>query len=217
MATAKKDLDILIESFELLSGVFAGKSRRVADFKLVYPRLAIAQKTSSKTIELNGGAIVKPAFDTWTERILFKESVQGTFGLEIAISEAVSAKELENAASATASSLVRLLGGLAADAVGLKALNSFAELPSAGIAKFLSGASYSARTDATGAIDVPGETYAHLKPGDGTVVTLPIVAARDIVKETRRPTKSRPDAATRRTIARQGDAVGSIALRLRAI
>ena len=217
MATAKKDLDILIESIELLPEVFAGKSSRVVDFRLVYPRLAIAQKTSSKVIELNGAAIVKPTFSTWTERILFKESVQGTFGLEIDISEPMTAKELENAASSAASALVKLFGGLAADAIGLKSLNPFAELPASGIAKFLSGSSYSAKTDATGAIDIPGETYAHLKPGDDALVTLPVAAARDIVKETHRSTKSRTDAVARRKIARQGDAVGSITLRLRAI
>lgn len=217
MATAKKDLEILVESITLDPGVFSGKSRRIADFKIVCPRLSIAQKTSSKVLSVADGKVVKPEWTTWTDRILFKESVQGTFGLELSFSERVSEKDLENAVSSSASTLVKLFGDLAANALGIRALNAFAELPANGLSKLLSGSSYSTKTIATGAADIPGEVYGVLKAGEGTSLSVPLVASRDIVKEKSRSTKTRSNVVSRQVVVREGDKVGEVTLRLSAL
>lgn len=217
MATPKKDLEIFLDAIALDKNLFRGKSKRVAEFRLIYPRLTLAQKTSSRTLSLDGATVVKPAFATWTERILFKEPVQGTFGVEFSLSDPLSDKELESAAASTASSLIRLLGDAAADAVGIKALGGFVELPASGLAKLLTGSASSAKTAAQGALDIDGAAYAPLKSGEETTLSFPILAARDIVEEKHRSTKTQGDRVTRKTIVKADAPVGSVTLRLRAL
>lgn len=217
MATPKKDLEIFIDGISLSKAVFPGETRRLADFKLLYPRLSIAQKTSSKTIVLVDGAWPKLAQRRWTDTIVFKESVQGNFGIEISVSEPVSEKDLENAAASSAATMLKLFGDLAADAVGIKALGGFMELPASALAKALTGSSYSAKVAASGSIDIPGAAYSLLKEGDETMVAVPILAERDIVKTVRHANKTQAHAASRRTIAKKGTPVGTITLILKAI
>ena len=217
MATPKKDLQIFVESLELDKTVFADESNRIADFKIVYPRPAIAQKISSKTLAVKDGKCSKPDTKRWTDSILFKESVQGDFGIEISISSPVTAKELESAAASAASSLVKLLGDIAADAAGIKALKSFVDLPANALAKAVSGASYSAKTDAAGSLDIPGALYAGLKSGEETTVSLPLLAERDIAKESHRSNKSNSSVIVRKTMAKKGAEIGKATLRFRAM
>lgn len=217
MATPKKDLEISIAAISLDPVAFPGETRRLAEFRLVCPRLAVAQKSATKTLELDGGKWPRLAAGRWTDAILFKESVQGDFGIEIDVSRTVTDKDLENAAASTAATLLKLFGDLTAGAVGIKALNSFAELPATALAKTLTGSSSSAKTAASGAADVPGPAYGALKTGDETTVSVELLAARDIVKETRRANKSASGTVSRRTMVKKGDAVGAVTLRLKAL
>lgn len=215
MPTPKKDLEISVESIVLDKTVFKGKSKRLADFRLVYPRLTLAQKTSSKTLALDGAEIVKPDFGTWTGGILFKEPVQGTFGIEFSLSAPMTDKELEGAAASVGASLLRLLGDAMADAVGIKALGGFLELPAAGLAKAVTGKAATVRTAAQGVIDIDASAYAALKSGETATIPIPVLAAHDIVEERRRPTKTE-DRVTRRTIAKADAPVGTVTLQLKA-
>ena len=217
MATPKKDLEIFLESITLDKAVFKGKAKRVADFKLVYPRLTLAQKTSSKTLTLDGATVVKPAFKSWTDRILFKEPVQGTFGIEFSLSDKLSEKELENAVSSTGATLLRLLGDAFADSIGVKGLNGFMELPLDGLAKVLSGKTYSAKTAAQGVIDIEGSDYSSLKSGEEKTLTFPIVSTRDIVDEKHRSTKSQSDRVVRKTTLKADATLGTVTLKIKAI
>lgn len=217
MAIPKKDLEIYVEKLELDKGVFTGESTRIADFKIVYPRPTVAQKVTTKSLAVKDGKCAKIESKRWIDTILFKEGVQGDFGLEIAISSPVSSKELESVAASTASTLVKLLGDMAADAVGIKALKSFVDLPANALAKAVSGASYSAKTDAAGSLDIAGDVYAGLKSGEDTTLAVSLLAERDIVKEKHRSDKSRSSVVTRKTIAKKGSVIGAVTLRLRAL
>lgn len=217
MPAPKKDLEITIESIVLDKAVFKGRSRRLAEFRLVYPRPTLAQKTSSKTLELDGAQVLKPDFATWTGGILFKEPVQGTFGMEFSLSDRVSDKDLEGAASAAGASLLRLLGDALADAAGIKALNSFIDFPVAGLAKAVTGKAATVKTAAWGAIDVEAAAYATLKPGEAMTLTIPILAAHDVVEERRRATKTQGDRVSRKVVARADSSVGAVNVRLTAL
>ena len=217
MATSKKDLEISIASITLDKTAFKGRSKRVADFRILYPRLTVAQKTFSKTLTVEDARMVKPAFDSWTDRILFKEPVQGAFGIEFSISEAVSEKDLENAAATATASLLRLLGDAASDALGLKAASGFVELPANALAKAITGSTYSAKTAAQGSLDILESDYAALKAGEERTLSFKMLAARDIVEERHRATKTQSDRVTRRTLVKADAPVGTVTLTLKAL
>lgn len=217
MATAKKDLEISIEAIELDKTVFKGRSKRIMDFKIIYPRLTLAQKTTSKTLTLDGGKVVKPGFVRWVDSILFKENVQGTFGLECSVSSPASGKELEGAAASAGGSLLRLFGDLIASATGLKTAGSFTELPIDALAKVVTSSAYSSKAVAQGAIDITGEDYEALKTGQATVKELPLLAVRDIVEEKHRSTKSQADKVTRKTVIKAETQIGRVKLKISAM
>lgn len=217
MATPKKDLEIHLASLELDKATFKGEADRIANFTALYPRLSIAQKTTSKTMRLKDGEWPKLSEGRWSDAILFKESVQGDFAIEFTLSDSLSTKEIENALATGAASLLKLFGDLTAGAVGIKAAGAFMELPADVLAKSLSSTSYHAKVVASGTLEIPGSAYGGLKSGDETALAFDIIAAQDIVETRHLSSKSRPAGAARKTLVKKGRVIGKAALRLKAL
>lgn len=75
-----------------------GETRHMLRVSLVWPRMAIAQKISAGVIVMRDG-VYRPDAGSWTERALFKESVEGPFGIRAEVSEALSESQWADALS----------------------------------------------------------------------------------------------------------------------
>jgi hypothetical protein len=76
---------------------------------LLWPRPLISERTAVKTLRFQKNAVDLSAAG-WTERILFKEAVQGPFGMEISVTEQLSSEEVDKFFSIAGASLFKLAG-----------------------------------------------------------------------------------------------------------
>ncbi len=67
----------------------SGETRHMLHVSLVWPRMAIAHKTAAGVMILRDG-VYRPDPESWTQRALFKEAVEGPFGVRVEVSEALS-------------------------------------------------------------------------------------------------------------------------------
>ncbi len=215
MATAKKDLEIQLVSLSLGVEPFNGDARREATFTLVAPRLAIAQKVSTQTLGLKKGEW-RSEGQPWARRILFKESVLGCTAIEVEVTAPLSDADLDAASRTSASAAVKLLGGLAADAVpGGKVVSALSEIPVSALARLVSGSTQKT-VEATGVADIPEALYGRLAVGGTMLVEVPLVARHDIYKTVRRSDKS-GTASHRKTLVAEGAPVGRAVLSIKAL
>lgn len=125
MAGEKRDLEITLLSISLDAAARpAGVSRHALTAGLLWPRLGTARKIATQTVVLAKGAGAFEALP-WRQRILLKESVQGRFGFELALTVALSDAATDAFLAALAGELMKsLAGGLetGAFASGLAAL-----------------------------------------------------------------------------------------------
>lgn len=86
-----------------------GKTRRIVIATLVWPRPRIAERVTAKTLDfLNNEADLTKS--TWTEKILFKERVLGTFGMQIGVTDPVTESQAAEFLAFLGSSLFKLIG-----------------------------------------------------------------------------------------------------------
>ncbi len=215
MATAKKDLEIRLESLSLDVEPLNGDARREATFTLVAPRLAIAQKANSLMLKLEKGAW-RSEGKPWARSILFKESVQGCTALSVELTGPLSDADLDTASRTSAAAAVKLLGGLAADAVpGGKVVSALSEIPVSALAKLVSGTKQDS-AEAEGVADIPETLYARLAAGETARVEIPLVARHDLFKTVRRSAKT-GTASQRKTLVAEGAPVGRAVVALKAL
>ena len=99
-AKQKTDLEITLARVQMPSLNRTGSHQHVVTVELIYPRLGVASKSSAKTIVLKNG-ICEADLLPWTRKICFKESVEGSFGVHVTVSERLSAtKSLDIGADA---------------------------------------------------------------------------------------------------------------------
>lgn len=93
---AKKTMEVHVESVQLVSTGKASKkeTQHALSATLIWPRPAIARKEAALSCELVKGG-VDFATAPWHETILFKEQVEGKFGVQVEVSEALSNAVLE--------------------------------------------------------------------------------------------------------------------------
>lgn len=85
---------------------------------LIWPRAGIAERVAVKPLELDGGSADLSAAG-WTERILFKETVDGRFGVHVAVTEQLTEEETGSFLRHLGSLLVKVAGvGLGATVEG---------------------------------------------------------------------------------------------------
>ncbi len=209
MATTKKqDLEIHFLSLELTSALkLPSQSNHLLSIGLVCPRLAVARKTSERTVALTNG-VFAPNAPKWTESVLFKETVSGRFGFAVEVSEAMSDAEADAFFNTGASALVKLLSGFIGGALPVAALGEAAEIPFSSLSKAVTN-SKTAVTLVTGCLDIAADASFQKR----TVIEVPLVVAKDVYKMQARSSKSSAPS-SRRKILSKGDAVGVCRLSL---
>ena len=85
-AKQKTDLEITLARVQMPSLGRTGSHQHVVTVELIYPRIGVASKSSAKTIVLKNG-ICEADLLPWTRKICFKESVEGSFGVHVTVSE----------------------------------------------------------------------------------------------------------------------------------
>ncbi|MFO7871869.1 MAG: hypothetical protein R6V03_10625 [Kiritimatiellia bacterium] len=185
---------------------------RVLTACLVWPRPAIAGKTAVKTVCFENGKADLTDFP-WTEQIVFKETVQGPFGLEVGLSDMLSNAEAEKFIAFLGSAAWKVVGGAAGDITGSAIGSGLVSAPF----KYLSGLAkgiYKAepRSFGTGALDLRADKT--WKPGKIRRRKIELTAPSAIYRM-RRQRQSGRLVSRRRKIMEKGKICGEVELGLR--
>lgn len=210
MASAKKDVEISITEIKLDKIKALQKAgTRTLEARLIYPRPTVAQKATTRILQFEDGAWTSKD-KGWTERILFKESIQGDTGLEITLSEIVSDKNIEAALASGASSFIKILGSLAGEALTESYLGTFSDIPAAVLSKAITG-SDQIKITASATQDIPFNQIANLKAGKVATIEVPLISKNTIKESTTRLVKSSGGGTTSsKIIAKKGEQIGTV-------
>ena len=211
MATARKyDLEIHFLALELSPALKLPRhSAHELGIDLVCPRPTVARKASVRTLSLEAG-VFAPASPSWTETAVFKETINGRFGIAIAVSDAVPGSQADYFARTGAAALVKIVAGALGGAFAGN-LGDIAEIPFSTLSKALAK-ERSPLTLLNGFADFPADASFSSR----AIVEIPLVAARDIFQSVSRTTKS-GTSSTRRKLLAKGDAAGVCRLALEAM
>lgn len=134
---SKSDIEVHFISVALDKGIGLPKStRHILSVNLVCPRPTVAQKSSSRTVELSNGSCEPPS-PAWTDSIALKESVSGRFGIEVTVSEAVPDEMADYLTRTAAGALVKVFAVQFGAAFSGLNLDDIAEITPATLAKAL--------------------------------------------------------------------------------
>ncbi len=183
-ATGKKDVD------------------RLVTVTLVWPRPLVAERVAARSFRFQPPGLDLSGRD-WSERILFKENVEGPFGLVVQISGSLTAREYKRVAAALGGGLLRAVGSEAAGVAIGPGLTSLARFPFTFLAGELSSAGNAPDVMAAGRIT--------LEPGTNGLVEVPLEITEDIVRLHRIRRAGRTQT-RRETTHRQGDPAGVVQL-----
>ena len=120
MATKQKtDLEVTLARVQMPSLGKTGAHQHVVTVELIYPRIGVASKSSAKTVVLKNG-VCEADLLPWTRKICFKESVEGSFGVHVTISERLSATQMRK--------VMRFIAGKSLD-IGADAVEDAIPMP----------------------------------------------------------------------------------------
>lgn len=208
-AIKKIELEFHFLSVELSSAVNLHKnSNHLVGIDLVCPRSTVNRKSSNRTVTLEKG-VFAPEAPSWTDSVIFKESVEGRFGIEVTVTEPISDAIADYFIKNAASSLVKILAGFMSKDIAIKGLDDIAEVPLATLSKTI-------LKDKSPDVIFRGCTDLHSGEdfSKQVVVTIPLRATKDISISITRPGKSNDT--VRKTILKKGETAGTckIALQL---
>ena len=117
MATStKKDVEILLQHIKLSTKPLRLKSTHLLKATLVWPRMGVSQKTAEKELRLAKGEWNLNQAD-WCSRVLFKETVEGNFGLQFGVTIPLDKAKLQEMGRFVVGNLFKTGGTLADDAI----------------------------------------------------------------------------------------------------
>jgi hypothetical protein len=179
---------------------------------LIWPRTGTAKKSSSQSFALKEGAAEFGRVN-WGRRILFRETVEGRFALEVTLTENLDHEELEKFLRFWAGAAL----GLGADAADKAAgpLGDIAAAPLDYAAKAVAkypGASLLAE----GMAELEAAEFP--PPGGERLLTVRLVAARRLVRVTRRAVSGKgPAQVSRKLLLEKGADNGEVTLLARSL
>ena len=98
---ANRTLEMMLDRVEVkTTGARRKDGRHMVIATLVWPRPLIAERVSAKTLGFEGNVVDLKKSD-WITRIVFKERVDGPFGLELGVTEQMSDSEIARKAGMT--------------------------------------------------------------------------------------------------------------------
>ena len=168
MATAKRtkvNIEFLLVRAEL-NGIPEKrllKSRNVGQIDLIWPRTAIAKKSGAREMVFRKG-VCDFTGEPWSKRVVFREEIEGHFGIAFAVTEPVSIQKLRRFLRLTAKYALKMGASFME-----KAMVGYADIASAPIDAMI-GEKDVPKVIAQGVLDVedlPAE-------GEERLVTVPI-------------------------------------------
>jgi hypothetical protein len=209
--SSRKTLELFLDRIELGNCGSANKrvGKHVLLVSLVWPRPAIAERNAVKTFSLEDNAANLEDSD-WMSRILFKETVAGTFGIKVTVTEPMTDGQIGKFFSYAGSSMMKLAGdqvsGLISGAVG----GGLAEIPFQFLAKAVKGVS-SISANILGAGSTEVNVSSSSKSAKKMRLEIPLVVPR-VVYATRRKGKHGNVTTRRRVILKEGESNGRLFL-----
>ena len=212
----RRVVEVKLEKVRLEATGLAGKRReqRLVQASLIWPRGAIAQRLALKTLEFANGEI-DLGQESWTSRILFKEPVEGRFGISVGVTVPVTDAQLKKFLGYVSSSLLKLAGSEAAGVIDSAIVGGIAKAPLYGLAGLVTSLSKEApAVAAEGELDLQA---ASLKAtGKAKKLTVPLFASRTVYRSVRTRKKGRTTT-SRRVLIKEGDPNGEAVVSVMAL
>ncbi len=177
---SKLGLEFTLERVEIPIRKRIHESAHALAARLIWPRITIAKRTSDIEFRIKDG-VCDMRQAPWHEKILFRETVDGKFALELDMTVSLTRTQLRDWRR-MAMGYILLAAGQTADNIGFA--GELAEAPLKATAKDLQ-ASHPPELYATGAIDLQMADFLDISP-EGVTISIPLISALDITKVTRR-------------------------------
>ncbi len=132
----RRTLELKLDRVTLAPHVTRRSSKRLLSATLIWPRPAIAQRVDLKILEFESGRANFSGL-AWSERIMFKEPVEGPFGILFDISRPLPNKTVAAFYRHVGSSLLKLAGQVAGDVVETRFASGLVKTPFEFLAKLV--------------------------------------------------------------------------------
>lgn len=175
MATKQKtDLEVTLARVQMPSLGKTGAHQHVVTVELIYPRIGVASKSSAKTVVLKNG-VCEADLLSWTRKICFKESVEGSFGVHITISERLSATQMRKVMRFIAGKSLDIGADAVEDAIPMPVVDEIAVQPLIYLSKQLLTTTQ-AKIIAEGYLDLKATQFSDTP----SLISIPLFSCRKI-------------------------------------
>lgn len=201
MKSERNTLEMALTAVRLAAEKPASAERLVFA-TLLWPRPMISERVSTRVLSFRDGAADLAGKD-WTERILFKETVEGTYGLIVQVTEPMSSGQIASFFRKLGAALVKATATEAAKLVSGPWLGVLTRIPLQILAEAVGASDQGPKLEAAGRVS--------LLPGEAGSLTLPLRIVSDQYRTVTRRIGARR--VTRRVkTASAGDPAGEIVL-----
>ena len=181
------------------------RSERMVTVSLLWPRPLVASRVAVQTHTFTHAGLDLSDRD-WSESVLFKENVEGPFGVVVQVSESMTAQQVSRLAGAIGDAVFRAAGSEAASVAVGPGLSALARFPFTFLAGEVSRLGKTAQVVAAGRITlVPGEHAVQIE--------VPLLVPEDVVR-VGRSTRGGRTQTRRQTLHKAGDAAGVAQLKV---
>ncbi|MDD5707108.1 MAG: hypothetical protein PHR35_14385 [Kiritimatiellae bacterium] len=206
MGALKREIEVTLAEVTLTAtGKPLSRTRHMLSAGLIWPRLGTARKSTALPVRLDRGTLPGAPLP-WSQRVLFKEGVEGHFAFEVALTEALSDAAVEAFMRALSGHLLKLATGRIEEMEPPTLSGNLAALPLSYLAKTVLKERAPA-TLASGALDLDASSL----PPSGQSVrwTIPLTASSAIEREKARRS-ARAARPLRQVIVPTGGVAGSV-------
>ncbi|MFA6816454.1 MAG: hypothetical protein WCS73_09185 [Lentisphaeria bacterium] len=205
------NLEITLVDIHIKTLLQKSQTRHILTAELVWPRVLIAQKTAQKKILLQKGNWHQPdSAPSWCERILFKETVDNTFGIRCEITAPLGALAWRKAGRIMTAGAMQIGADLLEDSFSIA--GELAALPVDYLAKEIKNlpeTSILVQTETDINIDDFNENT-------NKKIEIPLLVEHNITKTIRKGSPRNPSH-TKKIIQQEGTENGSITLQIKVI
>ena len=207
---ANRTLEMMLDRVEVKeTGARRKDGQHMVIATLVWPRPLIAERVSAKTLGFEGNVVDLKKSD-WITRIVFKERVDGPFGIELGVTERMSNSEVAEFFRFLGSSLMKLMGNEAEDMVTSSFAGGLIKIPFQFLGNFISDlGDKGPKMIARGSICLHAEETWKEKNTETKTFKVPLTAPDTIYKVTRTRRHGEMQS-RRRTILKAGEENGMI-------
>ena len=207
MNSGRRTIEVALAGVRLESARTAQGGNHLVVVNLVWPRPLIAVRTTIKTVMLSDGQADTSGW-SWTDRILFKEDVEGPFGISADVSDELADDLIAGFMSSVASFGIKLAGDGIGDTAAGPLAGGLAAIPLEYMGKTAAAAG-KAQAQSAGAGTLDLQVGPDWKAGETRNVRLPLTANRSISRMRRQMQRGRMAAKPER-IMQHGEANGFI-------